>query len=369
MTVEGVDFSWARPGGAALVAAGKRFVIRYVPYRLADGRWTGKGLTRAEVKDYRAHGLDIALVFESTAGRAKDGQAAGVNDAKVSQAAIASFADLGMPQDLPVYFAVDFDTTSAHWPAIDAYMDGAASVLGRARVGVYGEKSLIDHLRGNGKAAWYWQTYAWSGGLTATGIHVKQYLNGQTINGGAVDLCRAYQADFGQWPAAQEEDMTAIATPLLGHSADLGNDARIRTAPSTATGSILRTVDNEQWPAVIGWVKGENTSGSDQWLMRWSGSRYEYTHKVNVDRTWDPTPFSEAQVEAAQDAAVESATAPLEATIAQQAGQIASQAGTISTLQADLTAANQRAANATAAEKERLAVAHGAKHADEIRAL
>ncbi len=191
MTLEGVDFSWGRPGGAALVAAGKHFVIRYVPYA-GDG---GKGLEAAEIADYRSHGLGICLVFESTMARAlTGGYAGGVADAKTSVAAIAA---LGMPSSMPVYFAVDTDTTATNWPAIDAYFDGAISVMGKARVGVYGEASLMDHLRD--KVDYLWQTYAWSGGVMASGIDLLQYLNGQTINGAGVDYVRAYVGDYGQW--------------------------------------------------------------------------------------------------------------------------------------------------------------------------
>ena len=49
MSVEGVDYSWSRPDPAALVKAGKRFVIRYVSYDQ-----TGKNLTRKEADAIRA---------------------------------------------------------------------------------------------------------------------------------------------------------------------------------------------------------------------------------------------------------------------------------------------------------------------------
>ena len=231
MAVEGVDFSWARPGGAALAKAGKRFVVRYVPYMLSAGTWTGKGLTAAEIRDYRSHGLGIALVFESAAARARGGHDAGAADARTSQAGLARLAGTGIPQDLPIYFAVDFDTTSADWPVLDAYLKGVASVLGAARVGVYAEKSYIDHVRSKKLARYLWQTYAWSGGRDAAGIHIKQYLNGQIINGGAVDLCRAFQDDFGQWPA--EEDTVPITTYTPGHSARIRAGGPVRVGPTT----------------------------------------------------------------------------------------------------------------------------------------
>jgi hypothetical protein len=202
MTVEGVDFSWARPGGQALVDAHKHFVVRYVPYA-GDG---GKGLTKAEIADYRAHGLAICLVFESLAGRALTaGLAGGAADAKTSQSALVA---LGMPRDLPIYFAVDRDVDASHQPAIDAYLNGAAGILTKPRVGVYGEASLVKRCKANGTAAWLWQTYAWSNSVIASGIHLYQYKNGQIINGGAVDFTRAMQAEYGQWSAPLPDSST-----------------------------------------------------------------------------------------------------------------------------------------------------------------
>lgn len=366
MAVEGVDFSWARPGGAALARAGKRFVVRYVPYMLGDGTWTRKGLSAAEIKDYRARGLAIALVFESTAARPRGGYSAGVADAKTSQAGLSRLAKTGIPQDLPVYFAVDFNTTSADWPALDAYLRGAAAVLGAPRIGVYAEKSYIDHARSKKLARYLWQTYAWSGGRDAAGIHIKQYLNGQIINGGAVDLCRAFQDDFGQWPA--EEDTVPITTYTPGHSARIrpkvqlfapyfapplpdtsteGADmppltsyvpgqtatikatANIRSAPKIVAGNVLRAVPagaTETW-LVIGWCKGsvDPNGGSDQWLIRWGGAAYEYTAKSNVTKIVDATPLSQAQA----DAQVKAATTSLETRITTIKGKVAANAADV----------------------------------------
>lgn len=191
MTLEGVDFSSSRPGGAALVAAGKRFVVRYVPYS-----GLSKGLTAAEVADYQDHGLAIGLVFESTANRALAGQAAGAADGRTAASAAAG---LGFPTTTAIYFGVDFDVTDAQLPAIDAYLAGAAMILGADRIGVYGGRRVVAHVKASSSARWLWQTYAWSGGIVVAGIHLFQYLNGQKINGSSVDLDRAVQADFGAW--------------------------------------------------------------------------------------------------------------------------------------------------------------------------
>jgi hypothetical protein len=207
--LEGVDYSSSRPGGAALAAAGKRFVVRYVPY----GGYS-KGLDRAELADLRAHGIGVALVWEQVTSRALQGAAAGAADALTSQAAVVS---LGFPPTTPIYFAVDFAGTLAQQPAINQYLSGAASVIGKARVGVYGSYDVLNRCRANGTAAWFWQTYAWSGGNIASYAHLYQYHNGANVNG-SVDLCRAMQTNYGQWDAltppetSTEADMALVWT-------------------------------------------------------------------------------------------------------------------------------------------------------------
>lgn len=219
---EGVDLSWSRPGGSALKSAGKKFVMRYA--------WPGggKGLTLSELSDYRNHNLAVGIVYESTSGRALAGYAAGVNDAKVAQGQLAA---LRLPATLPLYFAVDFDATPAQQPAVDAYLNGAASVIGRARTGVYGSYFVCARCRANGTATWLWQTYAWSGGRVLSGIHVYQYKNGQTINGGSVDFCRSYQPEFGQSATS-----AAVASVV-------GKDKEMKLIWNTTGGGYLLTED------------------------------------------------------------------------------------------------------------------------------
>lgn len=190
--IKGLDYSWARPGGATIKAAGYQFVVRYIPYP-GNG---GKGLEHAELNDLRKHGIDIAMVYESYANRALQGFSAGVADAKQS---IAQLNRLGFPK-IPVYFAVDFDAAEHQQDEIDAYLKGAASVIGADRVGVYAGYWVIKRCYENKTAKYLWQTYAWSGGNVHPKIHLYQYLNGQNLNG-AVDYNRAYQANFGQWAA------------------------------------------------------------------------------------------------------------------------------------------------------------------------
>jgi hypothetical protein len=105
-----------------------------------------------------------------------------------------------MPPDRPIYFSVDFDVTSTQWPDVRDALRGAGAAIGAARVGVYGGRHAIEWARRDGVAAWYWQTYAWSGGFWVVGNHIEQYRNGVILAGAALDLDRAMVSDFGQWP-------------------------------------------------------------------------------------------------------------------------------------------------------------------------
>lgn len=203
--MRGVDYSWARPGAVAIKAAGFDFVVRYVPYA-GDG---GKGLTAAELADIRANHLGLAMVFESTAARHRDGIGAGLID---GQKAWEALRELGIP-DIPVFFAVDFDAQPFDFPVIDAYQRGAMGALGPRRVGIYGSHDVVEHCVQAGTANWFWQCLAWSHGRKHPARHLFQDFPGTVINGGEVDINETNGDDLGwMWlpPADMEaDDVTA----------------------------------------------------------------------------------------------------------------------------------------------------------------
>jgi hypothetical protein len=188
---EGVDYAWGRPSVASLLAAGVKFVCRYLSHDTS-----GKNLDHAEAVKLAAGGLWIVVVWETTAQRALAGKAAGVQDAK-DAAAMAK--ECGMPDDRPIYFAVDWDASSGEQAAINAYLDGAASVLGKGRTGIYGGYNPVKRALDGDHCRWAWQTYAWSGGRWDSRAQIQQYLNDQTIGGVGLDYDRSTTSDYGQW--------------------------------------------------------------------------------------------------------------------------------------------------------------------------
>lgn len=214
-----VDFAWQRPTPAQLCDAGVTGVIRYLSHDPA------KNLTPGELAGYTTHQIAVALVWETTTGRALDGYQAGIDDATEAERQRAA---LGIPDDRPVYFAVDQDVTAGQAIAISAgYLAGAQSVLG-STAGVYGGYTMVT-AAWNAQVHWTWQTDAWSDGQWFSGTDLRQ--SGQEYIGGIqVDLNTAQDSDWGQHPAPGTIASPAPAWPgryleyTPGDPDMLGND-------------------------------------------------------------------------------------------------------------------------------------------------
>jgi hypothetical protein len=187
--IYGVDYSWARPSPAHLKAEGYQFAARYLSYDTS-----GKNITAGEANALRAAGIDVVSNWEQGASDALAGYQRGVEHAKAAEAKATA---AGMPAGRPIYFSCDFDASPAQQGAINSYMDGVASVIGRGRTGGYGGYYLIKRLFDAGKITWGWQTYAWSGGQWDPRAQVRQIQNG--LEGGSIDKDQAMAADYGQW--------------------------------------------------------------------------------------------------------------------------------------------------------------------------
>ena len=223
VTVFGCDYAWGRPGTAALQKAGVKFAARYLSYDT-----TGKNLTRSEAAALSRAGIWIVVVWEQTASRVLGGKTAGASDAREAarQAKVC-----GMPDDRPIYFAVDFEATAGQQPTVNAYLDGAASVIGRERVGLYAGYGPIKRAFDAGKIAYGWQTYAWSGGAWDPRAQLQQYSNDHRINGVGLDYDRAVKSDYGQWKVgvspAKEDDMQLDDSVPVGktYAGDFAHDS------------------------------------------------------------------------------------------------------------------------------------------------
>lgn len=240
----GVDYSFhAHPSISSLLSARVTFVMRYTSAN-PDSDTNGKNLTASEKSALLNAGIKIGIVKEEGAERMLRGYSAGVTDARQADAAVSA---LGL-DGIPIYFACDFDATERDQTAINAYLDGAASVIGLDRVGIYGGYYPVGRALDAGKATWAWQTYAWSGGLWDSRAQLQQYLNGQTIGGASVDYDRSEASDYGQWPrpnpqpTEEEDDMSMLANGYNQMTVEV-----FRTADSIST--VMLASDNTYYNA------------------------------------------------------------------------------------------------------------------------
>jgi Domain of unknown function (DUF1906) len=237
--IPGCDYSFARPDPACLARNGIRFAVRYTSIGPS-----GKNLSPAEAGRLIAAGLQVVVVFEEAAGHMLLGRAAGAEAASASWALAHA---CGMPDDRPHYFALDVDPrgfTAGQWAAVEAYLDGAAGLLGRERVGVYGAYAAIERLCQR-FAPWGWQTYAWSAGRVSGKAHLYQYQNGQQLCGGTVDLTRALADDYGGWPTQGGGDVPLTEAEwtrlqgLIDARADT-TEASLKAKVDQVTGLLFR---------------------------------------------------------------------------------------------------------------------------------
>jgi Domain of unknown function (DUF1906) len=196
--IEGVDYSDARPSPTGLANVGKIFAGRYV-----GAGFGPKMLLRTEAEELSAAGLKIVSLVEGAAQDALNGYGLGVQHANLAHN---WHIEQGFPWPVPCYFAVDWDVQPGQWGAVAQYFRGVASVIGTAYTGIYGGLNAIEWAQRDKVAAWFFQTYAWSGGIWAPGVHIEQYHNDVFIVGGSVDLDRAPTVEYGGWTMTGAQD-------------------------------------------------------------------------------------------------------------------------------------------------------------------
>ncbi|MDU0201566.1 MULTISPECIES: DUF1906 domain-containing protein [Paenibacillus] len=191
---------------AAFVKDGYSFVARYL---VPSGY---KALTKSEAEQISQAGLDIVSVFETTANRALGGRNAGLADGAT---AVQVAHQLGQPAGSCIYFAVDFDATSAQMATVIAYIQAASEATPEYTTGVYGSYAVMEAVKQAGACSRFWQTYAWSGGKKSTFINIYQYLNDVSENGIQIDHDESYGSE-GWW-----NTLTPVNYPLTTHDANV----------------------------------------------------------------------------------------------------------------------------------------------------
>lgn len=216
-TAWGFDFAYGNGITAAqLVSNGTDFVCRYL-----STVGNTKNVSAAEVKNYKAAGINVVFNFETTGKEVS--QAQGVIDAASAQAQLAAIAVAsGIPAvaTAPIIFSCDVQPSASVEADAVAYMRGVASVLGYGRSGVYGGYGTIQAVANAGVCKYFWQTYAWSNNEWDSRAQLQQYQNSVTVGPMTADRDRATAADYGQcqWDATA----TPPAAPPAASQAPLG---------------------------------------------------------------------------------------------------------------------------------------------------
>lgn len=131
-----------------------------------------KNCTQAEIMDWLAHGLGVALVWEDTENDmvTGDGKAAAIK-------ALQQAKDKGYDVDhCPIFFADDRNTGVTDWPTVFRYMQGVSSVI--PLPGYYGDQDSIDYLHALNSSWYYWQSDSLAYGVgRSNNAHLWQYYN------------------------------------------------------------------------------------------------------------------------------------------------------------------------------------------------
>lgn len=177
------------------------FWAAYLRKRTASGIHV---LTAQTLQAYKGKRPLVFLYEDADAARmTNSGHAGGAQDA---QFALDDLAALGVTGWQCVYFCADTDTNASTYDDVDAYLQGVATKIPVAKIGLYGEADLVDYIRARNRASWFFQPCAWSNHRIADGVHIYQG-NSQTkqpwqavIGGITCDIDEALQPNYGQWP-------------------------------------------------------------------------------------------------------------------------------------------------------------------------
>ncbi len=128
-------------------------------------------------------------------------------------------------------------------------------------------------------------------------------------------------------PATPEDDMPAITSYVPGYVATVKPTANVRSAPSLKA-TVLRVVSTAETWTITGWVTGDvdPDGGSNQWVCRVAGGRWEYTAKSNL--TAGPTDPTSGLLDAAEKLAAAAVKQAADDGLADTAKAVAAAAAT-----------------------------------------
>ena len=243
-----------------LAGAGVKTVIRYYNHRNGRNNPT-KGLTRRELDQLHAAGLDVAVVFQQRGGAEGNlGDLSAANGTRDAKRALELAAAMAQPAGSAIYFAVDHDyfrtseltQVAAYFQAVRAELDSDF------RCGVYGSGAVGRMLKRAGLVDFVWLAAAtgWSGTRQALEggewTLFQKYLEKRSDIGGFIydgNIVNPADDSFGQFGAG------ALASTGRGR----GVEAQYRIA--ARSGLNLRSGPGEEYRVIQSVAPGTIVSG------------------------------------------------------------------------------------------------------------
>jgi len=190
-----------------------RFLIRYIG-------WPDNSKCISHYPGaYQAHvraGRIVLLAAENDINDPAGGFAGG---AAMARRALGDANSVGYPASLPIFFCSDGWLADNHI-SVDtamAYLDGAASVIGKARTGAYGFRDFIQAAQAGQHARWLWLCGAklTDAEVAAQGWpHIYQWNNGTISPGGMpADLDWAYPGVVDALSGAHPDRVRRLGPP------------------------------------------------------------------------------------------------------------------------------------------------------------
>lgn len=179
--------------------AGHSFAMRYAVPSIR-----GKMITRAEIGNAHANGVDVCLIYEVDGTSWEGGHASGALDGEAARNALES---LNAPHTAACYHAVDSQVMPDRMNACMEWLAAVRDSMRPYRTGVYGQYSVIEAAVLHDSSIYRWQTQAWSDSHVSTHADLLQ-LGKASIAGVNIDIDLAYVNHFGQWyanPASQPQ--------------------------------------------------------------------------------------------------------------------------------------------------------------------
>jgi len=174
------DYSAGAISPAALKAAGVSLVMRYV-----STAGNPKNITKGEYQALTAAGIQVGLVYETSANWMLGGYNTGLADARSARAQATA---VGYPTWQRLWYAADWDASSAQIATVLDALHGAADAEGsKSRVAIYGGYNAVQAAAGAGYGG-AWQTVAWSGGRWSPAAVLRQTGEQKSCGGVQVDV-------------------------------------------------------------------------------------------------------------------------------------------------------------------------------------